>query len=165
MIYSKKKAIKLILITLLVLLILYCLISINVFGPILGKAIPVFEDGKLSFKVNYATMDGFDSLIITDALNGEIIWHIKLASYYGNSLEYGEIPQDFKTKNGATNNAKQIFPKTGMPSDLVEGRIYEIYTDWQYDRFISACAGHRTQYFRIQKGKVVMVKALPNSLE
>ena len=125
----------------------------------IGRVKPVFVNNDLIFKIDYGfTTNSLFHLIIIDTASSITIWDIELNSFCGASLKYGEIPQDFETFNGATNSAKQLFPKTGAPSDLVEGRVYKMYYKWQYDIGISAASGSQKQFFEIRNKKIVFVR-------
>ncbi|MCH8822304.1 MAG: hypothetical protein IH984_02235 [Planctomycetes bacterium] len=125
----------------------------------IGQVTPVFVNNDLIFEIDYRyRTNGIIELIIIDTANSKTIWDISLRSFRGASLKYGEIPQDFETFNGATNSAKQDFPVTGKPLGLVEGKIYELYTDWQYDTFVAAAAESKSEYFKIENKEIVFVK-------
>ncbi|MCH8922322.1 MAG: hypothetical protein IIA67_04115 [Planctomycetes bacterium] len=124
----------------------------------LGTIQPVLKDGEVSFNIDYGRTNGLLHLTITDVSTGEDMWDVKLAYFSGANLKYGEVPKDFETFNGATNSAKQLFPKTGAPSDLVEGRVYKMYYKWQYDIGISAGSESQKQFFEIRNKKIVFVK-------
>lgn len=123
-----------------------------------GKIQPVFKNGEVAFEIDYGSSNGLLGLKITDVSTRRKVWDIRLSYYSGARLKYGEVPQDFKTFNGATNSAKQKTPETGVPSKLVEGKIYRMYSDWQYDRLGAATAEDQTQFFEIRDKKIVFVK-------
>ena len=125
----------------------------------IGRAKPVFVNNVLTFKIDYGfTTNGLRYLIIIDTANSKTIWDISLNYFREASLKYGEIPQDFETFSGSTKSAEQNFPVTGKPLSLVEGKIYELYTDWQYDTFVAAAAESKSEYFKIENKKIVFVK-------
>jgi len=88
---------------------------------------PVFVNNELHFKIEYGSTNGLLGLVISDASTGKALWNVNLAYFHGKYLKYGEVPQK--------NNARQIFPTMGMPSGLIEGKIYRMYSDWQEDYF------------------------------
>ena len=124
----------------------------------IGRAKPVFVNNVLTFKIDYGfTTNGLLQLIIIDTSNSKTIWDIELNYFREASLKYGEIPQDFETFNGGTDSAEQNFPVTGKPLTLVEGKIYKLYTDWQYDTIV-ASAKYKSEYFKIENKKIIFVK-------
>ena len=123
----------------------------------IGQAKPVFVNNDLIFKIDYGfTTNGLLQLIIIDTANSKTIWDIELNYFRGAILKYGEIPKNFET-DGVTNSAEQNFPVTGKPLSLVEGKIYKLYTDWQYDTIV-ASGKYKTEYFKIENKKIVFVK-------
>ncbi len=139
-------------------------VLLNFIGVIkkLGSIQPSLVDNELIFKIKYGTTNGLLRLIIRDAETNSIVWDINLNYFYEEKLAYGEIPKEFETDNGVINNAKQNIPADGKPVDLVEGKVYEIYSDWQYDAFISAFVGSREEYFKIEKNNIVFVERTNN---
>lgn len=109
--------------------------------------------------MGYGSANGMLRLEIRDT-TGKSIWIIALAYYRGAKLKYGEVPQKFTTVNGNgnENSAKQQFPKTGPPAKLVEGKIYSLYSQWQYDDIGGAGSEGQTQYFKIQNKQIVIVE-------
>lgn len=105
----------------------------------IGSITPVDFDGEVIFKINQGRTQGLLSLVIINETTKEIVWSINMGYFFGDEIQYGKIPQFFKTYNGVTNSAKQSFPiDSNKPKPLEKGIKYKIYVDWGYDTLFSA---------------------------
>ena len=154
----KKKKRFLVVIVVLVLPIVFSWMNCRGGMKKLGQVSPILTNNALSFKIDYGNTNGLLSVTITDISVHKVVWDINLAYFCSANLNYGEVPQEFETFNGAVNSARQRFPETGSPLDLVEGKVYSMYTDWQYDYFITAAVESTTQYFKIENKQIVFVE-------
>lgn len=151
---SGKAKCALLVLTLLLVLVLVVAWSHIVF---LGTVTPKSTKGKVFFDIDYGTTNGLRKLVVSDACSGDILWHIGLNSYKGDTLQYGEIPTEFTIFNGLTRSAGQIVPKPPVvPPKLLDGRFYKVTAYWQYDVMITAATGDTVSYFMKKGDKITL---------
>ncbi len=124
-----------------------------------GRALPIFENNELSFNIIQGSTNGLLELTISTYATNKDVWSIRLNYFPSGNLRYGEVPREFESFNGAIQTAEQKFPKSGSPIRLAEGKEYKLHTDWQVDTLGTATVQSRTEYFKIENQKIVIITA------
>lgn len=99
------------------------------------------------FQIRAEGINGLLDLRIWEEETKTVIWQVNLNYFNGSHLGYGEVPGEFKTFNGATGSAKQLFPNAAEhPSRLPAGKSFIAALIGQYDTVGGASV--RVFYFR-----------------
>jgi hypothetical protein len=94
---------------------------------------PSIVNDRVVFNLTTSGINGILGVEVRDA-NGTL-WEIRTSYEKGNRIVYGELP------TGGNMAARQTFPPPGTAPKGIRGKTVTVRIDYQYDQWISACAG------------------------
>jgi hypothetical protein len=123
----------------------------------------IVESGtNLTFQFATKHVIGLGGLRIWEKHTKETLWDVGLCSYSGSNLDYGSVLRSFNTRNGAVNNAIQIFPLNGKkPRSPPPKGDFVVELTCYFDQWYGACS--EDFYFSFltdENGRVSQVRQL-----